>query len=121
MTDENKARVYGMSDPANREPPAAEGMRGEQATERPRDANPALKRVVALDSGRLVEVREDSGVGWAEAAGRAGLASPDATAPGASATPRAQPPLLPMLLALGGGIVAGTLALGLGARARRRD
>jgi hypothetical protein len=121
MENENEARVYGMADQANRDPPATAGVRGEQATDRPDAANPALKRVVTLDSGRLVEVREDSGVGWAEAAGRSGLANQATTSPqlAATATPTPQPPLLPLILALAAGVVAGTVAIGLRTRDRR--
>jgi hypothetical protein len=74
MAEENEPRVYGMADQANRDPPSAEGLRGEKSTLTPQDeGNPALRRRVTLDTGAIVEVREESGVGWAEAVGRAGL------------------------------------------------
>lgn len=111
MPDENEARVYGMADQANRSPPAAQGLRGEQPTTRADRANPALKRVVTLDSGRLVELREDSGVGWAEAEGRVGLTDQSEARPDLpAAAPRRGPGIGLMLLALTGGLVAGALA-----------
>lgn len=74
MADENEPRVYGMPDGNDRAAPAAEGLRGEKTSLAPADeGNPALRRRVTLDTGAIVEVREDSGVGWAEAVGRAGL------------------------------------------------
>lgn len=122
MAEENDARVYGMADQANRFPSPSEGFRGEQSSTRPDSANPALKRLVTLDSGRLVELREDSGVGWAEADGRAGLADQgdvrfDTPAPRQQS--RSGLPLL--LLALLGGLAAGALASRTGRAARGRD
>lgn len=122
MADENEARVYGMADQANRSPPAAQGLRGEQTTTRPSDANPALKRVVTLDSGRLVELREDSGVGWAEAEGRAGLADQGEARPDLPpAPPRRRSGVGLMLLALAGGLAAGAIASRAGRTQRARD
>lgn len=112
MAHENEAHLYGTADPANRMPPASEGMRGERATDRAGAANPALKRVLTLDSGRMVEVREDSGVGWAEAAGRAGLANQgavDAATDGAAAARSAG--WGAVAAALAGGALAGLLAI----------
>lgn len=122
MADENEARVYGMADQANRFPPAAEGLRGEQTTTRPDAANPALKRLVTLDSGRMVELREDSGVGWAEAEGRAGLVDQgDATLEPPASSPRRRPGLGLMLLALASGAAAGALASRKGRAHKVRD
>ena len=123
MSDENEARVYGMADQANRDPPAAQGLRGEQPTTRPDRANPALKRVVTLDSGRLVELREDSGVGWAEAEGRAGLADQGEIRPDLppSPAPSRGAGIGLMLLALAGGLAAGALASRAGRTQRARD
>lgn len=122
MAEEKDARVYGMADQANRFPPPSEGLRGEQSSTRPDSANPALKRLVTLDSGRLVELREESGVGWAEAEGRAGLADQgdirfDTPAP----RPHARYGLPLMLLALLGGLAAGALASRAGRARRARD
>lgn len=74
MADENETRVYGMPDGNDRAAPPAEGLRGERSTLAAKEGgNPALRRRVTLDTGAIVEVREESGVGWAEAVGRAGL------------------------------------------------
>ena len=72
MADENQARVYGMADPANRHPPAAQGMRGEKASTRPGERDPEFSRPVTLEGGNTVTVSEGSGVAFAEATGRAG-------------------------------------------------
>jgi hypothetical protein len=74
MADEDQARVYGMADPANRDPPPAEGMRGEKAETAPRHDDPDFSHTVALDDGRTVTVSEGSGVAYAEETGRAGFA-----------------------------------------------
>lgn len=74
MADEDQARVYGMPDPANRDPPPAEGMRGEKAEAAPRHDDLDFSHTVALDDGRTVTVSEGSGVAYAEETGRAGFA-----------------------------------------------
>ncbi len=63
-----QARVYGMADQANRHPPAAQGMRGENRPER----LPEYAHNVTLGDGRTVTVAQDSGVAYAEATGRTG-------------------------------------------------
>lgn len=63
-----EARVYGMADQANRHPPAAQGMRGENSPER----LDGYEHGVTLGDGRKVMVEEASGVAFAEATGRAG-------------------------------------------------
>jgi hypothetical protein len=73
MADENEARVYGMADQANRDPPAAQGTRGAKAALEPGARDPDLTHKVALGDGRTVTVSEGSGVAFAEATGRAGL------------------------------------------------
>jgi hypothetical protein len=72
MADENEARVYGMADQANRHPPAAQGMRGENSAARTRDHSPEFSHNVTLGDGKRVIVSEGSGVSYAEATGRAG-------------------------------------------------
>jgi len=80
--------LYGTPDGGDRPEPAPQGLRGARATLDPEGGNPGLRRRVALDSGRLVTLVEDSGVGWAEAEGRAGhQARPVAAAPGGTARP----------------------------------
>lgn len=76
MADENEPRVYGLPDGAGRE--SAEGLRGARATSRPRHRDPSLSHIVPLETGRTVVLREGSGVAYAEATGRAGLAEPKA-------------------------------------------
>lgn len=68
-----EARVYGMADQANRHPPAAQGMRGENRPER----LPEYAHNVTLGDGRTVTVAQDSGVAYAEATGRAGRGEAD--------------------------------------------
>lgn len=63
-----EARVYGMADQGNRQPPAPQGMRGENRPER----LPEYAHNVTLGDGRTVTVAQDSGVAYAEATGRAG-------------------------------------------------
>jgi hypothetical protein len=69
MAEENKARVYGMADQANRHPPAAQGMRGENSSSR-EGGDSGFRHAVTLDTGRTVEVSEGNGVAYAEASGR---------------------------------------------------
>lgn len=121
--DESGARVYGMADGKDQPPPAPQGLRGARATLDPTHGNPALRRHVALDSGRMVELVEDSGVGWAEAEGRAGraAAAPDAAFQVAPAPPPRQgPPLWWIGVALAGGAALGALLRRRRAPLRRR-
>ncbi|GAO38124.1 hypothetical protein SCH01S_04_00080 [Sphingomonas changbaiensis NBRC 104936] len=74
MADETQARVYGMPDPANRDPVAPEGMRGDRVEVEPRRRDPDLSHKVMLETGNTVTLDEGSGVAYAEATGRAGLA-----------------------------------------------
>jgi hypothetical protein len=69
MTEENKTRVYGMADQANRHPPAAQGMRGENSSA-PAESESEFSHTVTLESGRTVAVSEGNGVAYAEASGR---------------------------------------------------
>lgn len=109
MADKGEPRVYGMADQANRDPPAAEGMRGDKASARPRDRDPDLSHQVTLGDGHRVTVSEGSGVAYAEATGRAGLAEPK---PWVETVVEDEPPAranpVPLLagLALGAGIFA---------------
>jgi len=70
MAEENKPRVYGMADQANRHPPASQGMRGEQAAPGPRARDPEFAHMVTLENGKRVPVSEGNGVAFAEASGR---------------------------------------------------
>jgi hypothetical protein len=72
MTQQSEARVYGMSDQANRHPPAAQGMRGEKAAA----DETGYRHEIMLDNGKQVGVAEESGVAFAEATGRAGRSRP---------------------------------------------
>ena len=66
-------RIYGTADQAGRDPPAAQGMRGEN---RPDDSG-EYARTVSLGDGRNVTIEQDSGVAYAEATGAAGRRQQD--------------------------------------------
>lgn len=70
MAEENTPRVYGMADQANRDPPSAQGIRGEQAAPGPRAHDPEFSHMVTLENGKRVPVSESNGVAYAEASGR---------------------------------------------------
>jgi hypothetical protein len=110
MADKGEPRVYGMADQANRDLPAAEGMRGEKPSVRPREREPDLSHKVTLGDGNTVTVSEGSGVAWAEATGRAGLAEPKPwlePAPEEGEPPtRFNPAPLIAGLAIGAGVLA---------------
>lgn len=108
MTDESHAPVYGMPDPDNRDPPAAEGMRGAKAETEPQRKEPDFSHTVALDDGRTATVTEGSGVAFAEQTGRAGFAKAESWRDTRIRDEdRAAAPLLPILAAaLGAGIIA---------------
>ncbi|MFD1612547.1 hypothetical protein ACFSCW_12120 [Sphingomonas tabacisoli] len=76
MAEQSEARIYGMADQANRDPPPAQGMRGDKASVRAGEGDPALSHQLALGDGNTVTISEGSGVAYAEATGRAGLAGP---------------------------------------------
>ena len=105
MADENEARVYGMADQANRDPPAAEGMRGEKASAEQADLD--FSHPVTLDDGRTVTVSEGSGVAYTEATGRAGTASHDAASPDQPAVPSQRGKTALILAGLAAGIAGG--------------
>jgi len=73
MAEENETHLYGTADQADRDPPAAQGLRGEKSTQLPGDMDSGYRHQVTLDNGRRVEVTEESGVAFAETTGRAGL------------------------------------------------
>ena len=66
------ARLYGMPDPSNRQPPGEEGMRGEQGAQ----GRPDLTHTETLPDGNRVAIEEESGTAFAEVTGRAGRARP---------------------------------------------
>lgn len=70
MAEENTPRVYGMADQDNRDPPPAQGMRGEQSAPGPRANDPEFCHMVTLENGKRVPVAEGNGVAFAEASGR---------------------------------------------------
>jgi hypothetical protein len=74
MANQDQVRVYGMADPANRDPPPVQGMRGEKSEADPQRPDTDFTRQVTLDDGRTVTVSEGSGVAYAEETGRAGFA-----------------------------------------------
>ena len=101
MAEESEARVYGMADPANRHPPAAQGMRGERATH---GSDDGYQHSVMLGDGREVAVSEDSGVAFAEATGRVKRADRPPSEP-MPQTASAPPAHLPLLLSLAGAAI----------------
>jgi hypothetical protein len=99
MAQENEARVYGMADPANRQPPAAQGIRGEKSA----SDETGYRHAVTLGDGRQVAVAEESGVAFAEATGRAARvrpAPPPKTRPGPVSNRGGVRNSLPMILGL---------------------
>jgi len=111
MAEEDQARVYGMPDPANRDPQAAEGLRGEKTeADRRRKDDLDFSHTVALDDGRTVTVSEGSGVAYAEETGRAGFAQAKPwrdTKVRDEDRPSMPMPVLPILgIALAAGIIA---------------
>lgn len=69
-----KPHLYGTADEADRDPPAAQGMRGEN---RPDEAA-GYAHDLTLGDGRTVTVEQASGVAFAEATGAAGRRAPEA-------------------------------------------
>ena len=63
------ARLYGMSDPDDRQPPGEEGFRGEQSARC--QGRTDLAHVETLPDGDRVLIEEDSGTAFAEVTGRA--------------------------------------------------
>ncbi len=81
MADSDKPRIYGSADPDNRQPPAEQGLRGEQGT--PEPARDDLTHDEILPDGRSVEIAEQSGPAFAEVTGKAGGKDPGETDPDA--------------------------------------
>ncbi|HEU4967901.1 hypothetical protein [Sphingomonas sp.] len=107
MADEDQARVYGMADPANRDPPPAEGMRGAKAETGADNEALDFRHNVTLDDGRTVTVSEGSGVAFAEETGRAGLAEAKPWRDTRVRDEESPVPLLPILaVAAAAGIIA---------------
>lgn len=97
-----QARVYGMADQENRDPPAAQGLRGEN---RPGPLE-GYAHDVTLGDGRTVTIEQDSGVAFAEATARAGSSDPQlevAFTP-ESASDWRRPALFFGLIAIAGGL-----------------
>lgn len=70
MADEKEgARLYGMPDPDNRQPPPEQGLRGEQGAAHP--ARTDLRHPVSGATGEFIAIDEQSGTAFAEATGRA--------------------------------------------------
>jgi hypothetical protein len=107
MAEENQVRVYGMADQANRHPPAAQGMRGENSSAPPESSDSEFRHAVTLESGRTVAVSEGNGVAYAEASGKVERPAREELevefVPEASQTPDIAKPLLIGALLAGAG------------------
>jgi hypothetical protein len=68
-----KPHIYGAADEADRDPPAAQGIRGENRS----DETSGYAHDLTLGDGRKVTVEQASGVAFAEATGAAGRREPD--------------------------------------------
>jgi len=69
MADDDRARVYGAPDPDDQQPPAEQGLRGEQGAAKP--ARTDLIHDELLPDGETVEIEEQSGTAFAEVTGAA--------------------------------------------------
>lgn len=104
----DKPRIYGMAD--DQEPPAPQGVRGEQAG----DGDPQFGRAIRLESGRTVVVRQGSGVSYAEATGRIGRAPAETEQEQERSA--SEPSVLPIIAAALGGFVIGGMLAGYASR-----
>jgi len=72
MADDDRARVYGAPDPDDQQPPAEQGLRGEQGAPEPERTD--LVHTERTRDGRTIEIAEQSGTAFAEVTGAAGEA-----------------------------------------------
>jgi hypothetical protein len=70
MPDGDEPRVYGAPDPDQQQPPAKQGLRGEQGAAKPLRED--LAHDETMPDGRTVEIEEQSGTAFAEVTGAAG-------------------------------------------------
>jgi hypothetical protein len=70
MADEDRARIYGAPDPDDQQPPAEQGLRGEQGAAKPGRTD--LTHDEPTPDGGTIEIEEQSGTAFAEVTGAAG-------------------------------------------------
>jgi len=70
MRESDKPHIYGAPDRDNRQPPAEQGLRGEQGA--PEPARSDLAHEETTPDGRGVTLAEQSGTAFAEVTGKAG-------------------------------------------------
>ena len=75
MADDDQARVYGAPDPDNQQPPAKQGLRGEQGAAKPIRTD--LIHDERMPDGDTIEIEEQSGTAFAEVTGAADGKDPD--------------------------------------------
>jgi len=75
MADDDRARVYGAPDPDNQQPPAEEGLRGEQGAPEPERTD--LIHTERTAEGKPVEIAEQSGTAFVEVTGATGEVPPE--------------------------------------------
>jgi len=75
MADDDRARVYGAPDPDNQQPPAKQGLRGEQGAAKPIRTD--LIHDERMPDGDTIEIEEQSGTAFAEVTGAADGKDPD--------------------------------------------
>ena len=81
MRESDKPHIYGAPGRDNRQPPAEQGLRGEQGA--PEPARTDLTHEEAMADGRRVKLAEQSGTAFAEVTGKAGGKDPGVTRPDA--------------------------------------
>lgn len=69
MTDDDRSRIYGAPDPDDQQPPAEQGLRGEQRPPKPLRSD--LTHVEKMPDGHRVAIEEQSGTAFAEVTGKA--------------------------------------------------
>ena len=75
MADDDRARIYGAPDPDNQQPPAKQGLRGEQGAAKPIRTD--LIHDERMPDGDTIEIEEQSGTAFAEVTGAADGKDPD--------------------------------------------
>lgn len=75
MSGSDKPRVYGAPDPDNRQPPAEQGLRGEQGAAKP--VRTDLAHEETTPDGATILIEEQSGTAFAEVTGEASGRDPD--------------------------------------------
>jgi hypothetical protein len=79
MQERDHPRIYGTPDPDDQQPPAKEGLRGEQGAAKPMRSDLVHKE--KMPDGDTVEIEEQSGTAYAEVTGKADGKDPGDTDP----------------------------------------